>query len=95
MDVKDLTLEHFRDLIGDNFQVGEQSLQLKDAERLRTGQATESNSSFSLLLTGPPVFDQGMIDLSHSQIGDFSLFIVPVAEDEHGRTYESIFNRVT
>jgi len=38
--------------------------------------------------------DQGVHNLSHDQMGDFELFIVPIKRDEHGFYYEAIFNRI-
>ena len=51
---------------------------------------------FSLEFRSPlnMFLDQGVHNLSHDQIGDFELFIVPIRRDEHGFYYEAIFNRI-
>lgn len=36
---------------------------------------------------------QGIYDLQHEQLGGGSLFLVPIAKDQTGVTYEAIFNR--
>jgi len=37
---------------------------------------------------------QGTYRLQHSAIGEFAVFIVPVAQAEHGQYYEAVFNRL-
>jgi hypothetical protein len=33
-------------------------------------------------------------NVSHDQIGEFELFIVPIKQDDRGFYYEAIFNRL-
>jgi hypothetical protein len=41
-----------------------------------------------------PFLGQGMRRFEHDQMEDFDLFIVPIARDEEGTEYESVFNRL-
>jgi hypothetical protein len=51
---------------------------------------------FTLEFLGPlnMFLDQGGRNFAHDQMGEFELFIVPVAQDERGFHYEAIFNRL-
>jgi hypothetical protein len=63
---------------------------------VREGRSTEQQEQYSLLFRGPaqPVLAQKTYGLEHSDMGRFSLFLVPVAADESGTTYEAVFNRL-
>lgn len=37
---------------------------------------------------------QGQREIEHEQMGDFSLFLVPIGRDEQGTYYEAVFNRL-
>lgn len=49
---------------------------------------------FSAIFSGPPgVFlSQGVYPLTHEQMGDLQLFLVPVGRDDRGFRYEAVFN---
>ena len=49
---------------------------------------------FSLFFYGPAdrFLPQGIYRLTHSQMGDLSLFLVPVGQHERGFRYEAVFN---
>jgi hypothetical protein len=51
---------------------------------------------FSIVFRGPQdVFlGQGIRQLEHDEMGDFSLFLVPISQDDNGFYYESVFNRL-
>ena len=51
---------------------------------------------FSIVLLGPlnTFLGQGVRLLSHEQMGQFELFIVPVRKDDKGFYYEAVFNRM-
>lgn len=57
---------------------------------------TESQETFSLFFHGPlePFLSQGICKLNHAVLGQLELFLVPVARDEDGFQYESLFNLV-
>lgn len=40
------------------------------------------------------VLPQRIYDLHHPQMGNLSLFLVPVGQDEAGTYYEAVFNRI-
>ena len=92
MAVKILEAEHFQPLVGHEFQTVDGTLRLEAVER--SGNRIESEESFALLLTGPSTLGQGTVQINHESFGDIALFVVPIAEDERGRTFESVFNRI-
>jgi hypothetical protein len=50
--------------------------------------------NFSLLFndTENPALNQGMVTVNHPQMGEFSIFIVPVIPDRKGICYQSVFS---
>ena len=100
-DISEFTLETFAPRVGETFR-----LQLADAATLELvladASAPESaagaeeaglRSPFSIVLRGPlqPLLPQQMYSFAHDELGDFDLFIVPVAQDESGTQYEAVF----
>ena len=55
---------------------------------------TAAQETFSLMFQGPlaPFVPQGVRRLSHSQLGEMDIFLVPVGQDKDGFQYESVFN---
>jgi hypothetical protein len=51
---------------------------------------------FSLIFYGPrsPYLQQGTYAFSHSVLGSFPLFIVPIGTDEDHLHYQAVFNRL-
>jgi hypothetical protein len=51
---------------------------------------------FSIVFLGPAHnnLGQGTRSLKHEQMGQFELFIVPIAQDQKGFYYEAVFNRI-
>jgi len=51
---------------------------------------------FALLFRGPldPFLPQHLYAVEHDELGQFALFLVPVARDEQGYSYEAVFNRL-
>ena len=69
---------------------------------LDLGQVSElkvypGQQQFSIVFHGPTeVFlGQGLRLLRHEQLGQFEIFLVPIAQDEKGFHYEAVFNRVS
>jgi hypothetical protein len=62
---------------------------------LREGRAASGHEVFSLTFRGPlgAFLGQGMVALAHDVIGEFELFIVPVARTSDGFLYEAVSNR--
>jgi hypothetical protein len=57
---------------------------------------TERQEAFSLFFRGPSNSHllQGIHKLKHAQLGEFEIFLVPVAQDKDGFQYEAAFNHV-
>jgi hypothetical protein len=51
---------------------------------------------FALVFRGPvqPLLNQAIYQFEHDEMGKFSLFIVPLRQDEEGTYYEVCFNRM-
>jgi len=69
-----------------------------DAASLELVEVVESNSSpameqFSVFFLGPPTLGQGIRKLEHDQMGEFELFLVPVAPEGDRVRYEAAFAR--
>ncbi len=69
---------------------------------LELGQVSElkeypGQQQFSIVFHGPTeVFlGQGVRTLRHEQMGQFEIFLVPIAQDEKGFHYEAVFNRIS
>jgi hypothetical protein len=52
-----------------------------------------ARDGFSLRFTGPrePPLEQRLYTLQHATLGELLLFLVPIAQDANGRTYEAVF----
>lgn len=57
---------------------------------------THNSQSFSILVQGPAdhLMPQRIYHLSHPQLGEFDIFIVPVARQADGFVYEAVFNQI-
>jgi hypothetical protein len=94
----ELTLETFKPAVGQTFTVGEEGgttaeLLLVEATAEDAG-AQAARSPFSLLFHGPvePFLPQATYRFAHPSLGELGIFIVPLGRDEHGTTYEAVFN---
>ncbi len=63
---------------------------------LTEGRPHPEYESFALLFRGPAAeqLGQGLYRIEHAALGVFDLFIVPVAQDQTGRYYQAVFNRL-
>lgn len=54
----------------------------------------EGMERFSAFFRGPdqPLLSQATYTLNHDQMGEFTIFLVPVARRENGLRYEAVFN---
>ncbi len=68
-------------------------LELVELHDTRTAPDYEA---FALLFRGEITdpLNQGTYRIEHETLGTFDLFIVPVAQDQTGRYYEAVFNRL-
>lgn len=68
-------------------------LELIEVSELKKSKRQER---FSLVFRGPLAMPmgQGRYEVEHAELGTFELFIVPIARDERGFSYEAVFNRL-
>ena len=96
----ELTREEFSRHLHTKFRVAAEmeqtvELELVEAQSYRPEpHEQEGMERFSAVFTGPPdVFlSQGVYPLTHEQMGDLQLFLVPIGRDERGFRYEAVFN---
>ena len=93
-DLGTATIASFLPHVGTEFASEIVALNLIEASALRSGQShPEARPPFRLLFRGPaPMLPQGIHALAHPALGQLALFIVPIAGNEGGFTYEAIFN---
>jgi hypothetical protein len=96
-----LSLSDFSPVVGSSFQVRTEpdvSLQLELLEAVKLSDIpagfSQRSESFSLLFRGPAdmMLSQQMCPLSHADLGELSVFLVPVGRDADGIQYEAVFN---
>ena len=96
--MEEFTIEMFSGLVGSRFlmRYGEdQTAELELLSATDVG-SSERQLQFSLVFLAPqtaPVA-QGIFRLEHDTLGALDLFLVPIALDNTGLSYEAIFNRV-
>ena len=92
-----LTMAMFAENLLTRFRVHTSSEAVVELEliELSEGRTNPGHEIFSLTFRGPieAFLGQGMVSMSHDAIGDFELFIVPVAQTSDGFLYEAVFNR--
>jgi hypothetical protein len=92
-----LTRETFEPLKSHRFQLSlgdREPLALELAAVLGNGlQGAASREQFSLHFRGPhlPALPQRIYRLEHGQLGTLDIFLVPIARDASGMTYEAVF----
>ena len=95
---ENLTKSSFDPHLNDKFEV---NTDIHGAVELELVEVSEHNRDnlecFSLLFKGPKdkLFDQKLYKVVHTQMGEFSLFLVPVVHPKQDAVYyESVFNRL-
>jgi len=89
-----LTLHEFTPYLHTRFRVGQhESYELELTEVV--DQSNVRLEQFSLIFTGiaSPWLPQGMYKLTHSQMGECELLLVPIGLDASGMRYEAAFSR--
>jgi len=91
------TLDHsfFQPRLNDTFRIDEGPLELKLVSCNQLKEHIGSvRTPFALLFLGPvdPVLPQRIYALNNEQTGPLEIFLVPVARDRAGTTYEAVFN---
>jgi len=88
----------FEQLVGQEFSLAaegkELPLRLLEASRLGQTSGNPDRAPFALLFRGPkdPPLNQGTFEFRHPEIGNLSLFLVPIGPDAEGLCYEVVFN---
>ena len=89
-------VDDFADRVGEGFRLaaddGTVGVTLVECERL--GGTVLERKPFSLVFLGPrePVLPQRIYPLSHDELGELEIFLVPIAQDADGTRYEAVFN---
>lgn len=97
-----LTYEHFAERLGERFEMsgGEgpgTTVELVEATRLGElggrGPEGQVRRQFALVFRAPagPVASQAIYSLTHVELGELDLFLVPIAADRDGVLYQASF----
>lgn len=92
-----VTKETFEPRKGETFRLSDETfgeLELELGEVRGTGlQGRAVREQFSLHFHGPrePLLPQQIYRLENAELGTMDLFLVPVARDDEGVTYEAVF----
>lgn len=95
MNLDELTVATFEPHVGETFTIGaapaDVALVLDSATAL--SERPGGRDPFSLVLRGPPqpLLAQATYRLDHAALGVLEIFIVPIAHDADGTSYEAIF----
>ena len=96
----DTHLDHkvFSRNLGTTFRISLDDSNTIDAELSKVTELylSANQERFAVVFRGPkePVLSQGTYSFTHEQMGEFSLFIVPMGQDDGGTSYEAVFNRL-
>jgi len=94
------TLEHetFSRNINTTFRISLGESDTLEAVLVTVGEHMLSTQQerFALVFRGPvqPLLSQAIYPFEHDEMGEFSLFIVPLRQDDEGTYYEACFNRM-
>jgi hypothetical protein len=95
VDIAELTAADFEPQLESRFHIplptGELELRLVEVRRL--GKAMRTGGAFSLTFISPPgpFLAQSIYPLTHSTLGTFGLFLVPLGPKDGGNSYEAVF----
>lgn len=94
-----LTHEVFARNINTKFQAQLDESNYVELELAQVSDVTvfPKQEQFAIVFVGPveSFLNQGSRTFKHEQMGQFELFIVPIARDEKGFHYEAVFNRIS
>lgn len=92
--MRELALSDFSNAVGTSFAVdaGDAQVTLTLAEAAELTPSVRAGGSFRLEFRGPrePLLEQATYRFA-GQDGECEIFIVPIAQDQSGMTYEAIF----
>jgi hypothetical protein len=89
-----LEIADFRSAVGTSFTLeGGHALRLVEAQATGGRAAGMPRDPFRLAFLGPadPILPQRIYRLEHEALGRLDIFLVPIANDAGGTTYEAIF----
>lgn len=93
-----LTIEDFQDKVGQpykvTFQGQEVTLILTKVTPRQSNAPQQARKPFSLFFSGPPevLLEQQMHTLTHGDLGELSIFLVPIGRDDRGGyDYQAVF----
>lgn len=93
-----LVHEEFAKHLNTSFRVQLDDANSTELELVEVTDLLESpdQTRFSIIFLGPgeASLGQGMRRFESEQMGQFSLFLVPIKKDEKGIYYEAVFNRM-
>src|SRR5690349_9481476 len=78
-----------------NLSVNDRDLQLElvEVKAYRPGEHEQQGMErFSAFFQGDAHLTQSVYHLSHEQMGEFDIFLVPLSGDQRGYRYEAVFN---
>lgn len=93
-----LVIEDFADKVGNVFAVSIEdadiALNLIEASPLPNRRGPEHRQPFSLIFRAadPRVLPQQLYRLTHDDLGEMAIFLVPIGKDESGVQYQATFN---
>lgn len=93
-----MTIEQFAGCLNETFRVGltdgEVDFVLVDVQPLKQTHPDALRAPFSLLFrnTAAFLFPQQLYPMRHAKLGDFSIFLVPIAREREGFLYQAVFN---
>ena len=100
MSLDELSLQQFQAALHTTFRVRcengpDVELKLVEAKSVGSPSGSEGDQSFSILFAGPgdSLLPQRIYQVANDAMGNFDLFIVPVAQEADGYRYQAIFNR--
>lgn len=94
------SLEHetFSRNLNTKFRISVDESNTFEAELSKVDELLQSpvQERFSIIFRGPREFvlPQGNYRFNHDEMGEFSLFIVPIRQNDEGTFYEAVFNRM-
>jgi len=94
-----LNFDYFNTLKNKNFSIKFSKdtvfeAQLVDIKNFSKDSSDKNNTSFSMLLkvNCSNIFEQNVYTIENEELGELSLFLVPISNDDNSVTYEAIFS---
>ncbi len=87
-----MRLEHFQDLVGQDFQLLNSDISFKLLEaKTQNTRPDATRPAFVLLFSCPVPAPQGAYLLHHETLGQLEIFLVPIRQVDAGVQLEAIF----